>query len=145
MEPVELSIILSKDPKVVELTENIRVTFETSQEFGVGAFCFFRQEQKDLGQMVGNFEPKNNGAVSYEFIPISLYEFQEHLKQPPFDNSKSVNETLNALKKANTVEELGGYKRLAVIQGQLVELLNYIESQEGFTLSPDQRKKAKQH
>ena len=42
----------SLDPDVIRLTARIRDTFATSKRFPLGAFCFFRTEQRALGESV---------------------------------------------------------------------------------------------
>jgi len=126
------------DRKVIELTEAIRAAFATSR-LGVGAFCFFRPEQRALGQIVMK---RRDSEFGPEFETTSLYEFKEQLGSPPFDGMSSVGQTLAALRDASSVAALEGRHRLAEVQNHLVDLLSYMEGQEGFTLFPGQRQKA---
>jgi hypothetical protein len=128
----------AQDPKVQRLTEAIRITFATSRG-GVGAFCFFRGDQRSLAE---GMITKTEGPLGSEFDTVPLYQFKERLedtaKLPP-----STEPTLKALREAHNASELKGRDRLAEVQNHLVDLLNIIEGSKRFTLFAGRRKKAR--
>lgn len=127
------------DSQVIKLTEAVRATFATDKPERVGPFCFFRPEQKALGQTVMK---RSAGEFGPEFETISLHEFKQQLSSPTFVGMKSVTDTLAALRVAESVEKLKGRYRVAEVQNYLVKLLTYAEERERFTLFPGPRKTA---
>ena len=77
-----------------------------------------------------------------EFETVDLFEFKDELDDPPLDGSAAIQQTVEALKEAETVDQLEGRWRLAEVQNHLVDLLKYIEGLHHFTLFPGKRKKA---
>ena len=128
----------TQDPKVIRLTEQVRDAFATRQS-PAGAFCFFRPEQKALGQLIMK---RIEGAFGLEFDSISLFEFKDSLRSAPLSDMESVQQTLEALGTATSVRGLPGCARLARVQNHLVDLLSYIEDREGFSLFIGERRKA---
>jgi len=63
----------------------------------------------------------------------------QRLASPPLSDSKSVKETLEALRGADDAGNLLGRDRLAQVQNHLVELVGYIEGKEGYTLFAGER------
>jgi hypothetical protein len=127
----------TEDSELIRLSEEVRKAFSTS-EYLIGPFAFFRPEQKALGKMVmKRFE----GQYGIELDTISMYEFTNRLRSPPLSESKSVNQTLEALREVKDAKKLPGRERLADAQVYLVELLSYLESHTGFSLFPGERKK----
>jgi hypothetical protein len=120
------------DAEINELTRSIQKTFATNT-FGTGPFCIFNPEQAELVRLV-----KGN---SNEFEVKFFSEFRQALASP----SKPIQDTLSALKSVSSMAELDEKypnvrSRLAIVQGNLVDLLNYIESKEGMpprTSAPD--------
>jgi len=104
----------------------------------VGAFNFFHPEQKALGKMVMSRTPGQHGA---ELDTISSYKFRERLALPALSNSRSVQQSLEALRNAEDAENLPGRNRLEKAQHHLVDLLNYLEDREGYRLFAGERKK----
>ena len=70
-----------------------------------------------------------------------MYEFWNRSKSPPLSDSKSVTETLKALRDAEDAADLPGRERLAEAQVDLVDLLFYLEGKMGFTFFPGEREK----
>jgi hypothetical protein len=58
-------------------------------------------------------------------------------------HSKAVRRTLAAIEQADRAEALEGVERLSVLQNLLVDLLSYLEDQEGFSVSPKKRRRAR--
>jgi hypothetical protein len=122
----------SLDPDVIRLTARIRDAFATSKRFPLGPFCFFRTEQRALGESVIE-QVATEAGVSEETMPF--FKFRGALQQPPLSEVQSIRDTLRALTMATTSADLDGRDRLAQVQNYLVELVNYLESQLGVTLS----------
>ena len=55
--------------------------------------------------------------------------------------SVAVTQTLETLRNADNSEDIGGHERLAETQNHLVDLLNYLEAKEGYSLFVGERKK----
>lgn len=130
----------TKDSEVIRLTEAVRNAFASSRFKELGAFCFFRHEQRALGQLVIK---RIEGGFGVEFDTISLYEFGKQLDSQLFSGMESVKQTLEGLRNATDVDSLPGRDRLTQVQNYLVDLLSYMEELEGFSLFPGQRKKAR--
>lgn len=129
----------TQDPEVIRLATAARRAFATSSsKRPVGPFNFFLPEQKALGKMVMNSVEGEHGR---ELDTISYYEFKEQLESPPLSESESVNQSLEALRNAEGVHKVLGRERLAEAQNHLVDLLGYLEAQEGYSLFAGDRKK----
>lgn len=127
----------TQDPEVIRLTEAVHNAFATPK-YPVGAFTFFRPEQKALGKLVMH---RFEGQFGVELDTIPYYTFQKELLSPPLSDSEAVKQTLEALRKATHAKNLEGRQRLAEAQNYLVDLLTYLEAKEGFTLFPGERLK----
>ncbi len=129
----------TRDPAVMRLVSAVRRAFSASTSLQqVGPFNFFHAEQYDLGRMLMT---TTQGQFGVEFDTISHYEFKQRLTSPPLSDSNSVQETLEALRSADDAGDLVGDDRLAKAQGYLVELVDYLERKEGYTLSAGERRK----
>jgi hypothetical protein len=136
------------DPNVMGLTEKIRATFATDSvtlaEPEILCFCFFRPEQKALGQMAMR---RRAGQFGPEFETISLHDFRvpDTLDKARYAIPEAKAET-SAESKA---PPFAGWGRLAEVQNYLVELLSKVERKvadeghQGFTLFLGERMKAK--
>jgi len=134
------------DSRLIELTREIGKAWE-SREYPGDAFRFSFDERASLGQAV----VRHVGEVSpvlpvFESLPF--YQFAKEIsdethKHAPLYQSKAVRSTLAAIDRADKVEDLEGYERLAVLQNLLVDLLGYIETKEGFSVSIGERRKAR--
>jgi hypothetical protein len=122
----------SQDPVVIRLAEAVRDAFATTgRGFPVGAFNFFHPEQKALGKIVMSRTQGENGI---ELDTISSYKFRDRLALPALANSPSVQQSLEALRNVEDVENLPGRNRLGKAQHYLVDLLHYLEDKEGYRL-----------
>src|SRR5215470_3243015 len=129
----------SKDPVVFRLAEAVRDAFATTSDgFSVVAFTLFHPEQKALGKMVMS---RTQGQHGLELDTISSYKFKDRLSLPALSNSQSVQQSLQALRDTENAENLPGRNRLEKAQHHLVDLLNYLEAQEGYHLFTGVRKK----
>jgi hypothetical protein len=132
----------AQDRVVIRLAEGVRDAFATtSAGFAVGPFNFFHPEQKALGKIVMS---RMEGQHGIELDTISSYEFRERLASPALSQSQSVQQSLAALRSVEDVEHLQGRERLENAQHHLVDLLNYIERREGYTLFAGERKKLRE-
>lgn len=129
----------SHDPEVIRLTEAVHNAFATPQ-YPMGAFNFFRPEQKALGKLVMH---RFEGQYGVELDTIPYYTFRSQLNMAPMAESEALNQTLAALKKATNPRNLAGHFRLAEAQNHLVDLLEYLEEKEGISLFPGTRSKCK--
>jgi len=127
----------AQDPEVIRLTEAVHNAFATPQ-YPLGAFNFFRPEQKALGKLVMH---RFDGQYGVELDTIPYYTFREQLSVPPLADSEAVKQTLTALRKATHARNLSGRPRLAEAQNELVDLLEYLEAKEGISLFPGKRSK----
>lgn len=121
----------SEDSNVIALTSRIRDDFATAQRFPAGAFCFFRTEQRALGESVIKLTTTESGPSQET---ISLFDFQTALLAKPFSELKSVQSTLAALRSANSATDLEGRDRLAQVQNDVVKLVEYLEGRLGVSL-----------
>jgi len=129
----------TQDPEVIRIATAARRAFSTSSsKRPVGPFNFFLPEQKALGKMVMHSLEGEHGP---ELDTISYYEFKEQLNSPPLSESESVKQSLEALRSAADVNDISGRERLADAQSYLVDLLGYLEAQEGYSLFAGERKK----
>ena len=129
----------TQDPVVIRLTVAVRRAFATAnQECPVGPFNFFLPEQKALGKMVMQSMKGEHGR---ELDTVSYYRFKSSLQSPPLSESGSVQQSLDVLRNAETAQDIAGWERLAWAQSYLVELLAYVEGQEGYSLFPGERLK----
>ncbi len=130
----------TQDPVMIKHSAAIRRAFATSSnDRKVGPFNFFPAEQKALGKMVmHNLE----GEYGHEMDTISYYEFREGIQSPyRKPESLAVAQTLETLRAAKSAKDIDGWERLAEAQNHLVDLLNYLESKEGYSYFPAKRKK----
>ena len=61
------------------------------------------------------------------------------LGQSSLREGQSVQQSLEALRKASNADDIGGRERLSDAQIHIVDLLDYIENKEGFTLFQGKR------
>jgi hypothetical protein len=118
-----------------------------SRGFSGDVIRFSIDERVSLGEAVVRYVGEVTAVLPVsESIP--LYQFEEEIsdeqsKHTPFYQSKAVRCTLAAIDRADKTEALEVYERLAVLQNLLVDLLAYLESREGFSVSIGERRKAR--
>lgn len=125
------------DQEMITLTNAVRTAFSTPA-YPVGPFNFFRPEQKSLGKLVMT---RFKGQFGVEQDTIPFYEFKEKLLTPPFSESESILQSLEALKHARDGHSLQGRERLAQAQYYLVDLLYYLEHKVGISYFTGERRK----
>lgn len=136
----------TNDPVVIGLVRRIGETFENHSKFPGDAFRFTYEERVALGQAVVRRTGDVMGSIPV-FEAITAFQFQEEMvdKLSEHNNlylSRSVRRTLAAIDQVDQADSLEGVERLAVLQNYLLDLLNYLENMEGFSVSPEKRKKA---
>jgi hypothetical protein len=132
----------TQDPVVIQHATGIRRAFGTSRSgYSVGPFNFFPAEQKALGKIIMH---DAEGEYGRELDTISFYEFREvvnSVRRMP--ESVAVKQTLENLRNARSVDDIGGQDRLAEAQNHLVDLLEYLEDKEGYSLFIGEREKCR--
>lgn len=127
------------DPVVIRLATAVRRALAHSDTGRpVGPFNFFLTEQKALGKMIMH---RKKGEFGHELDTISFYEFKEFLHSSPLAESFAINQSLEALRNAEGFHDLTGRERLVDVQNHLIDLLNYVERKEGYSLFPGKRAK----
>jgi hypothetical protein len=137
----------TEDPVVIELVRKIGEVFESRSKFPGDAFRFTYEERVALGEAVVQRTGEVMGSMPV-FESITLFQFQEEMsdqsaKYYQLFQSRAVRRTLAAIDRADRAEGLEGAERLAVLQNLLVDLVNYLEDMEGFSVSPGKRRKAR--
>ncbi len=133
----------TSDPVVIRLATAVRRTLAHSdKDRPVGPFNFFLTEQKAIGKMIMH---RKKGEFGHELDTISLYEFKESLKLPPLCDSFALNQSLETLRNARELQDIEGRERLAEVQNHLVDLLQYVETKEGYSLFPGKRAKCSRY
>jgi hypothetical protein len=129
----------TNDPSVIALLVELATTFDRRDRFADDAFRFSIAEQAALGQAV--LRRYGEGAPGLpEFEAISLFDFERDLRdaqsaRAPLYQSRAIRRALEAIDRAERVEELEGRARLAAVQHVLLRLLQHLEHGEGFSLS----------
>jgi hypothetical protein len=129
----------TQDPRVISLVTSIRRAFSTSSaRRPVGPFNFFITEQKALGKIVMH---SVEGEYGSGLDTISFYDFKDLLASSPLSTSEAVQQTLEVLRSAEGAQDIDGRERLADAQNYLVDLLSYLEANEGYSLFNGERGK----
>jgi len=78
---------------------------------------------------------QRSGEYGSELASVPIYEFIETLSnENEFAKSKTITATIESLRAVDRVDMLQGHGCTGSIQSLLVELLNYVECKEGFSL-----------
>ncbi|MBR8829688.1 MAG: hypothetical protein N5P05_001359 [Chroococcopsis gigantea SAG 12.99] len=131
-----------QDRKAIELTRNIAETFADRETFGSDVFLFTLTQQRSLGYAIVKKFPSHDPTYP-EFTELSVYEFEEIMSgyKPEDFFYQDVMKVVDGIRKANSIKDLSGWERLIVVQNQLVDLLSYIESEEGYSFTTKKRQK----
>jgi hypothetical protein len=137
----------TNDPVVIERVRKISETLESHTRFSGDAFLFTYEERVALGDAVVRRTGDMIGAIPV-YESITVFQFWEEIcsksgKRSLVFQSRAFRRTLDAIDRADRVDKLEGAERLAVLQNYLVDLLAYLEDMEGFTVSPDKRRKVR--
>jgi len=131
------------DIKAIQMTTTISELFADRNSFGDDAFSFSHTRQHSLGQRFVTRVFGSN-ATYPEFVATTLYQFNREVMDSMQRSSHlylDLDRTIEAIRNAKSTEDLEGRERLIAIQNALVDLTNYIESKEKFTLATVPRKK----
>ena len=137
----------TNDSVVIDLVRKIGEAFESRSHFPGDAFRFSYEERVALGGTVVRRTGDTINSIPI-FESITLFQYLEEMinksdKHRQLYQSRAVRRTLAAIDRVDQAEELEGVERLAVLQNLLVDLVNYLESREGFSVSPGKRRKAR--
>lgn len=131
-----------KDSETYRRVTQVAKAFATRQYPGE-AFRFSYGEQLALGKLAIQPAPTSAKHDFPEYESVPLYQFVAALQKDLSENAslaqyKTICKTLEAIDQAEQVEQLEGRERLIQIQNQLVELVEYLEVQQGLhhTTSP---------
>jgi len=135
----------TQDKIAIELTRSIAEKFADREQFGDDPFRFTHTKQRSLGQM---FVKRIVGsrAEYAEFNAAPLYQFDKEVMESKDQVGhlyQDISRTLDAIRRAKSCKDLEGRERLSAIQNELVDLTNYIESKEEFTVAKELRRKVK--
>jgi len=141
----------TRDKKVIELVRTISEVFAEADDYTADdAFYFSLPEQRSLGlTFVRPVNPVNllqqPDSLFSTYEATSLFEFEEEIKSQRSEHSAlytNIRDALHLIDDFEAIEDLEGYNRLVIIQNSLVDLLKYLESKEGFSVSVKERRKA---
>jgi len=154
----------TSDEKLIELTRQVSEMFSDitqASESEEDAFYFSYAEQKALGltfvKPTAVTYTNPNPTLTYPvkspydsqfptFESISLYEFEEEIKNQRNERSAlyiNIRDALHAIDDADPLSDFPGRRRLVRVQNYLVDLVNYLEKKEGFSVSVSARRRAK--
>jgi hypothetical protein len=137
----------TNDPVVIEKVRKISETLESRTRFKGDAFRFSYEERVALGDAVVRRTGDMIGAIPV-YESITVFHFWEEIsnksgKRFLVFQSRAFRRTLDAIDRAGGVKDLEGAERLAVLQNYVLDLLAYLEDMEGFTVSPEKRRKVR--
>src|SRR5262249_19597088 len=135
----------TRDPKVIELIVALSRTFDDRERFGDDAFRFSAAEQESLGltvlRRVGHtsLEAGESTSALTEFAIVPAVDFERDFRdaQSPkagLYGGRSVRTAVEAIDRAERVEQLGGRERLAAVEQPLKRPLNPLAAPEAPSL-----------
>jgi heavy-metal-associated domain-containing protein len=142
----------TRDPKVIEFAVKIARTFD-SRDFDSDTFRLSTAEQVSLGQAVlrrvGQATTIQVGEVSSalaEFSVITAFDFERDFRDPHSTRaglyqSQPIRSAVEAMDRAEQVEQFEGRERLAAVRRLVVPLIDHLERLEGFSVSLNADKK----
>lgn len=136
----------TRDSHMIAMMANIGDVLDNRKRFPGDAFRFSLSERVALGE--AGIKRIAEMAHGPSFAVISRYVFEEILADGNHPGaglfrSEKIQRTLSAFDQAIAGEPLEGRERLAYLQNMLVDLLMYLEKEEGFRLAYGERRKAK--
>jgi len=135
----------ARDSKMIAMMAQIGELMESRSRFPGDAFRFTMCDRIGLGGAV--VRPVGETPLGPTFMVLSRAKFEEEMRDEVTDygilfHSDDIRYTLEAVDRAIAGEKLEGRERLAVLQNLLVDLLSYLEQQEGFRISYGERRRA---
>jgi hypothetical protein len=135
----------TRDSKMISITSRIGETMESRSRYSGDAFRFSLITR--LGLATATVRPAGEQASKPTFVFIPFHKFEEDILNKQSERARlyrhpEVGCTLNAIDRALDGEPLEGRERLAALQNLLVDLVSYLEKQEGFRLFLGERRRA---
>lgn len=136
----------TRDPKMIAIMAQIGDVLDSGSRFTGDAFRFTLSDRHALGQAAVRRVAETSSGPA--FLNITRFKFEEEMRDKGSElaglfRSEEVRCTLRAIDRAISGEELEGHERLAVLQNRLLDLVSYLEQQEGFRVSYGERARAK--
>jgi len=136
----------SQDKDAILMARQISLMFADREQFGDDPFRFSLTKQHGLGRQFVKSVPSVAGEEMKEYSAATLYEFCEKIMKSKEEGGSlfdDISLLIDTIRSTPTSKDLPGKARLSAIQNQLVDLINYIESKEKFTLTNEIRKKTR--
>lgn len=135
----------TRDSKMISMLAQTGEILESRSRFPGDAFCFTLADRMELGQSVLRRVGETSSGPT--FVTIPRFKFEQEIKDEQSEwaklfRSDQVRCTLAAIDRAVAGERLEGRERLAAFQNLLVDLVSYLEHQEGFRISLGERRRA---
>ncbi len=134
----------TRDAKMIAIMAQIGELLENRSHYSGEAFRFTLGDRVALG--AATVRRVGEASSRPAFAVIARHKFEEEMvdeegEWPRLFRSREVRCTLAAIDRAIAGEPLEGRERLAVLQNLLVDLLAYLEKQEGFQTNFGKRKR----
>jgi len=135
----------TRDSKMIAMMAQIGEMLDSRSRFPGDAFRFTLSDRHALGQ--ATLQRVGDTSSGPEFVSITRFKFEEEMVDERSEwarlfRSEEVRCTLASIDRAIRGEPLEGHERLAVLQNLLLDLLSYLEEQEGFRVSFGERGRA---
>jgi hypothetical protein len=135
----------TRDAHMIAMMAHVGDTFDNRKRFPGDAFRFTLAERVALGETT--IKRMAESAHGPSFAIVSRFKYEEILEDAKHEGAglfrtEKVHCTLSAIDRAIEGEPLEGRERLAHLQNLLVDLLSYLEKEEGFRLAYGERRKA---
>ena len=133
---------------MIAMMAQVGEVLDSRSRFSGDAFRFTLSDRVALGEAV--VRRVGETPVGPAFITVSRFKFaeeiaNEHSERAALFRSDEVRCALSAIDRAIQGEPLEGRDRLSVLQNLLVEMLAYLEKEEGFRTAYGERRKALVH
>jgi hypothetical protein len=131
---------------MIAMMARMDAILESRNLFPGDAFRFTLNQRVALGDAIVRRVADTNAGPSFRYV--TRFAFEEDMVNPQSERARlfrcaTVKQTLKAVDRAIGGEPLEGRERLAALQNLLVDMLHYLESQEGFHTSLGARRRAK--
>jgi hypothetical protein len=135
----------TRDSRMISIMAQIGEVMDSRTRFPGDAFRFTLSDRHALGMAVVRRVGETSSGPT--FVTITRFKFEEEMLDERGEwarlfRSEEVRWTLAAIDRAIRGEPLEGRERLAALQNLLVDLVSYLEKQEGFRVSFGERGRA---
>jgi hypothetical protein len=135
----------TRDSRMIAMIAQIGDLLESRTRFPGDAFRFTLSDRHALGQVV--VRRVGDTSCGPACITITRFKFEDDMRDERSEwgglfRTEEVRCTLAAIDRAVHGETLEGKERLAALQNLLVDLVSYLEQQEGFRVSFGERGRA---